>query len=464
MISLDPPPRVAKFPLGDWTALIALSPLGHTSVSYLDPGGKAFKRLPASEPFAREDVDALKARRADIDAALAEARKRLELTWRTGRDWRFGDWRARYPDHPLIATLAARLLWRFEPRNRAPFVAFGTASDLHGPDGETHAAPEGDCRVKLWHPLMETPETNARWRAALTAGGLRQPIRQLWRPVYRLTEAELATATYSNRFAGLILNQPVFVRILRNRGWALHSRMLNCVPKKFHPARLDLPGFGLVAEFWGRGCGAVQENHGGYAAPNFANFATSQIRFYRAAEINGADARPVALENVPALAFAEVLFDIDTVTGASVLGLDPQWADPGAEAEPPPPEFDRGALGIDDNLSLQAFGESAILRAEMLEWLVPKLAIAGRCRMEHNHLIVSGEWHSYAIHCGNAAVRIVGKNQHVCIVRGEGGGDLGGVPLPFAGDDVLSLILSKAQLLCDETKIKDRVILNQIAL
>jgi hypothetical protein len=75
---------------------------------------------------------------------------------------------------------------------------------------------------------------------------------------------------------------------------------------------------------------------------------------------------------------------------------------------------------------------------------------------------VSGKWHDYGINTGNAAVRILGPNRHLCIVPGAGSGPLTGPPLPFAGDEVLAVILSKAHMLSDEEAIRDPTILSQI--
>jgi hypothetical protein len=53
-----------------------------------------------------------------------------------------------------------------------------------------------------------------------------------------------------------------------------------------------------------------------------------------------------------------------------------------------------------------------------------------------------------------------------CIVqkRGSGARRTDNIYLPFEGDNILSLILSKAFLLADDEKIKDQTIMNQIRL
>jgi len=58
------------------------------------------------------------------------------------------------------------------------------------------------------------------------------------------------------------------------------------------------------------------------------------------------------------------------------------------------------------------------------------------------------------------------NDEYLCIVpkpatnKGEAGADIQG--LPFEGDRVLSIILSKAFLLANDHRIQDPVILNQI--
>jgi len=52
-------------------------------------------------------------------------------------------------------------------------------------------------------------------------------------------------------------------------------------------------------------------------------------------------------------------------------------------------------------------------------------------------------------------------SRYLCIVQGPG--DVAGsLPLPFEGDTMLALILSKAFLLANDKAIKDETILRQI--
>jgi hypothetical protein len=54
------------------------------------------------------------------------------------------------------------------------------------------------------------------------------------------------------------------------------------------------------------------------------------------------------------------------------------------------------------------------------------------------------------------------NDQYLCIVSSQGTADSNKVFLPFEGDQRTAVILSKAFLLADDTKIKDETILRQI--
>jgi len=458
MDSTDAP--TSMLPVGDWQARMQLTARG-VALSYVDPLGAPRARLARDVALRhRGEVAAVKARVADIERTLGEIRRRLEQSFRDGRDWSLADWTARYRAQPLARTLAARVIWRFRPGAGAPVDAMLAGDGLVTRDSATLPLPVSG-RVRLWHPDDGVIGDTAAWRSFMLDRDLRQPFFQAWRPLYALTDPERRTATYSSRFAGLILEQPVLVRLLRDRSWRIHSRMLDCVPKHFAPARLDLPAAGLTAEYWGTGTGVVEERHD-YGAPNFPYFATSQIRFYPTARIDDPARQPVALGDVPLRDFSEAMFDIDLVTGIATRGWMPDYADPGADALPPPPERSAVDTPFDADLhglALDRLGES---RRDLLAWLLPRLDVGARCRLEGHWLHVRGAWQHYAIHCGNAAVRIVESNRHLCIVPAATSRAARDLTLPIAGDDVLSLILSKAVLLADEAAIKDADILRQL--
>jgi len=98
-----------------------------------------------------------------------------------------------------------------------------------------------------------------------------------------------------------------------------------------------------------------------------------------------------------------------------------------------------------------------------LERIVPGLIIAEKCSLEDRWLRVNGTLGSYRIHIGSGSVHMDPSNKHICIVpQAAPSAPVEKVYLPFEGDMMLSLILSKAYLLAYDNKIKDQSILTQI--
>lgn len=110
---------------------------------------------------------------------------------------------------------------------------------------------------------------------------------------------------------------------------------------------------------------------------------------------------------------------------------------------------------------------AALMRREILEELLPKLKIRERCKIEDKFLVVRGERATYKIHLGSGNILMEPGNKYLCIVPGRSIDSSGGkashrIFLPFEGDGMLAIILSKAFLLVEDTKITDRTILRQL--
>lgn len=100
---------------------------------------------------------------------------------------------------------------------------------------------------------------------------------------------------------------------------------------------------------------------------------------------------------------------------------------------------------------------------EALKRIVPRLKIGEKCRFEGKYLLVEGTKHTYKIHCGSGNILMSPNDQYLCIVPDQSakqGRDA--IYLPFEGDALLSIIISKALLLAADDQITDVTILRQI--
>jgi len=383
-------------------------------------------------------VKAIKKQAKDLSAMLASQRVRLERLLGGARSWRLADARIRLLDHPLVAPLARRLVWHLGDGDRGTLASWHEGA-LHDVSGRVVPWLGDDTRLSLWHPLGSPVDVVRAWRERLEELDASQPFKQAHREIYILTDAEIATETYSNRFASHILRQHQLAALCRARGWlyALQGTGFdgaNC-------PTLVLPEAGLAAEFYVEVVEGGEQSASGISV----HVATDQVRFSRGGG-------PVPLREVPALVFSEVMRDVDLFVGVCSVGNDPTWRDGGA--------------GHQEYWTRYAFGDlaqSAVTRRAVLERLIPKLKIADRCQLAERFLVVRGDLRSYKIHLGSANILMEPNDQYLCIVPGARSGGRTEPPrLPYDGDTTLTIILSKALLLAADTKITDPSIVSQI--
>lgn len=431
-----------------------------TKLAWFGPDGKPRKAVPAGvkRDFASE-VKALKAADEEIRQALGAQAARLDRALLDERTWTYGVWRERFLAHPILGNLARRLIWVFGDQ-----VGLPLGNAILDADGQEFAPPADDAPVRLWHPLGSPPQIVLRWRDALEARGIVQPFKQAHREVYLLTDAERATNTYSNRFAAHILKQHQFNSLCVLRGWKNKLRLM--VDDTYPPATRELPWYNLRAEFWVEGIGddyGTDTNETG----TYLRLVTDQVRFYAldapenlayaggggyGAGWRAAPAEPLPLEQIPPLAFSEIMRDIDLFVGVASVGNDPAWADGGPQG--------RFRTYWQD----YAFGElteSAKTRADVLGRLLPRLKIVERCHLDARFLVVRGDLRTYKIHLGSGNILMEPNDQYLCIVP-KSGDDAGELFLPFEGDRTLAVILSKAFLLAEDARIADPSITRQI--
>jgi hypothetical protein len=413
-----------------------------------------------------EELRELRQAARDIERMLPAQAERIERAYLAEKEWELPVWRRRYLEHPLVGTIARRLIWTFTRGGREA-AGIWHEGRLVDPRGEEVDGIGDAVRVRLWHPFAAGAGEVASWRAWLIEHEVKQPFKQAHREVYRLTDAERRTRTYSNRFAAHIVRQHQFNALCAARGWRNRLRLL--VDDLYPPASIEIPRRGLRAELWVEGAGdayGVDTTEAGV----YLHLSTDQVRFYRAgAASNLAHAagggytaegpesdenEPLPLDAVPALVFSEVMRDVDLFVGVSSVGNDPTWADGGPGGR---------YREYWDSYSFGELGASAHTRRSVLEGLVPRLAIAERLTLAGRFLRVRGDLRTYKIHLGSGNVLMEPNDEYLCIVPGERWARSGDrVFLPFEGDARLGVILSKAFLLAGDARITDPSIARQI--
>jgi len=452
---------VLRATLGDYRAELVVD--GSSAAIQWSKDGKALKSAPAAAKKDHpEEVKELQAALKDINTMLPVQRERLDAMFLAQKSWPIGVWRERYLDHPLTGTIARRLIWSFAGKGK-PADGIWHDGQIVGADGRELAITK-DATVSLWHPIGRPVDAVLAWRDWLEKHEVVQPFKQAHREVYVLTDAERHTGIYSNRFAAHVLRQHQFHALCAARGWTNRLRLM--VDADYPPAHRLLPQWNLRAEYWIEGAGSEygqDTNESGV----YLYLATDQVRFYQieAPQLHahaggggyrlhhGAAEEPLPLTDIPPLVFSEIMRDADLFVGVASVGNDPNWADGGPGGQ------------YRDYWQSYSFGElsaTSQTRRALLEKLIPRLKIADRCSLADRFLVVRGDIRTYKIHLGSGNILMAPNDQYLCIVPKQTVAGADRVFLPFEGDGMLSVILSKAFLLAADTKITDPTIVSQL--
>lgn len=424
---------------------LVLTAVGKSELNWHKPDGAPQKTAPAfvKDKYAVEWKE-IREIQKQVDQSTTTQRDRVDRMLRTDRTWTMQHFQSLYLEHGLMGFLAKKIIWNFSAGNGTQMAIY---RDGHWTNNDNQVVePASDSAVSLWHPATQTVAEIKKWRDFLVAHKIQQPLKQAYREVYLLTDAEVNTRVYSNRMAAHVLKQHQFNTLAKMRGWKY--ALLGCYDdgRYNEAAELKLPEYNLKAEYWVNELNA----DGAYNETGIWNYITTdQIRFVRL-DTNA----QVDLVDIPAIPFSEVLRDVDLFVGVASVGNDPTWQDSG------------GLPAYRDYWTSYSFGdlsEVAKNRKEILTNLVPRLKIGKVAAVKDKFLVVTGKLRTYKIHIGSTNILMEPNDQYLCIVPDRSQKNFTeNLFLPFEGDVGLSIILSKAFLLAEDDKITDGTITSQI--
>ena len=434
-----------RVPLSRGTAVIDVEGGTAASLVYLDDYERRRKSIPAEVKAA--DAETLAALREDLKAirkTIAGERQRLDRLSTLNRTWAIDDWRSLYLEHPITGRLTRALIWGFGGRDGVDLVGMPRdATTAVTSSGEEVAIPaEGDAYV--WHPITASAEDVRAWRLYLLEQAIAQPFKQAFRELYVVTPAELETRVYSNRFAGHVFGQVQARALMKGRGWRPLPVAWWDDGIEHGVARRAYEAFAIRAEFFFDPALDIEPLGSGL----YPYCTSDQVRF-----VEARSDEPVALADVPPVVFTEAMRDVDLFIGVTSIGADPEWLDRGHGRR------------FENYWHAYSFGEltaAGEIRRQVLEQLLPRLAIADRCELEERYLVVRGDLRTYRVHLGSGNVLMSPNDQYLCIVATRDS-RAQKLFIPFDDDPVLSVILSKAFLLAEDSAIKDPTITAQIS-
>lgn len=432
------------FFLGEYTATLEIEKPGKCQLIWTNQLGKIQTAIPQNvKEFQAEKLGQLKSLIKQIESSSQVQKERFDLKLRSQAKISMDYFRENYLKHGILGWIARRCIWNF--------IAEGKSKDVLFYEGEWRDNLGNPIKLKdfdevqLWHPCESELASVLAWRNLILRIQLKQPFKQAFREIYLLTDAERRTNLYSNRMAAHLLRQHQFVTLAKGRGWT--ANLMGAWDGGYDgTASIQLTEYNLNAEFL---TSAVDQENQLNESGIWNYLSTDQVRF---TDTKTHDAIP--LEQVPVRVFSEIMRDVDLFVGVASVGNDPNWQDNGGL---------QAFTTYWQNYAFGDLGELSKNRKQLLERLIPRLKIAQNCQFEGNFLKVQGKWRTYKIHIGSSNILMEPNDQYLCIIpdskkiREEDT-----VYLPFEGDRILSLIISKAILLAADTKISDPTIVNQI--
>lgn len=443
---------VKLYQIGEYQASLQLKPAKSVELVWSNQG-----KILATPPQAakkiehKEIVTQIKQEQKMLADLLNNQTQRLEDSILQRRTWTYEGWQTQLVGHQILGWLAKRLIWQFEIDGQLQhgFYTDGQWCDVAGQPLQ-HLTEQ--TMVRVWHPIFSTAEEVLAWRQILINRQIVQPFKQAFREVYVVTPAEIAADKESRRYAGHYLRQHQLKALCDDRSWNYALQMYR--GSGYIPAR-RLPEWNINATLYLEGSGGCSD------AGVFLYVCTNFIHFYRR-EVVQRDGEEhsigviLQLDEVPPLVFSEVMRDIDLFVGVCSIGTDATLGQ--AETD------HRGMREYWQNSRFADLTASALVRKDTLDMIISKLAIASQCRFEGKYLQVEGKLRSYKIHLGSGNILMSPNDQYLCIVSDHKKAlhALDQMYLPFEGDQMLSLILSKALLLAADDQITDRSIVQQI--
>ncbi|MCU0721974.1 MAG: DUF4132 domain-containing protein, partial [Pirellula sp.] len=373
---------------------------------------------------------------------LLVQRDRIEGMYCLEKSWGFTPWNERYLNGLLLGVLARTLIWTFKEKGSTQTGIWHAGSLVDSKGKKLKVSDQA--MVSLWHPLDSNVEEIKLWRTWIVDNEIQQCLKQAFREVYLVTDAEKKTKTYSNRFAAHILRQSQFRALAQQRGWKAHF-FGGFDGGDCGDTTREFPHLNLSANFNTKAI--LSSRTEGYA---YQYITSDRVHFTSPIGWKG-KSQPVA--NIPPVIFSEVMRDVDLFVGVCSVGNDPNWQDRGAK-----PDY----LRYWESYSVADLYESGKSRHAVLSALLPRMKhLNSHSKLGDKYLRVQGKVNAYRIHLGSSNIQIESSNQYLCIVP-KGKQNTLDVVLPYEGDFTLALVLSKALMLIDDDKITDPLIRTQL--
>jgi len=303
------------FDYGEHMFRVILTPA--LEIEVYDENGKKLKNLPS--PGKKDDESKAAAAYAEfkdmkkqMKTTVTSQKARLEYALSVKREWCVDAWKALFVKNPLMHQFAMGLIWGvYEDEKLIQSFRYMEDGSFNTQDEEEYTLPK-DARISLVHPMELSDEDKAAWKEQLADYEITQPIEQLDRTVYYMTEEE-ADKQGLERFGGCVINDLSLNGKLTGLGW-------------YRGSVQDAGGFDTYyREDAEAGIGVELHFSGTYVGGLGEDVTIYDVRFYEAGTIargsyvydEADEEKAYFLKDVPSRYFSEIVLQLAKATASS---------------------------------------------------------------------------------------------------------------------------------------------------
>ena len=307
-----------RFDYGTRSFTVTITPA--LEVEIFDENGKKLKNIPS--PGAKDDAEKAAATYAEfkemkkqMKTTVSSQKQRLEMALSAERLWTVEAWQELFVRNPIMHQFAIGLIWGiYEEHKLVQSFRYMEDGSFNTEDEEEYILPEQG-QIGLVHPIELTKESLETWKQQLEDYEITQPIEQLSRAVYYLTQEEQESKSLE-RFGGMILNDLSLGGKLTTLGWYRGSVQ---DAGGFDTYYREDASLGLGAELHFSGSFVGSGSMGGEEVTVY------DVRFYKAGTIERGSYcydeakgdKQLPLKDIPQRYFSEIVWQLTKATASS---------------------------------------------------------------------------------------------------------------------------------------------------
>ncbi|MDE6673709.1 MAG: DUF4132 domain-containing protein, partial [Acetatifactor sp.] len=307
-----------RFDYGSRSFTVTITP--SLEVEVFDEGGKKLKNMPA--PGAKDDAEKaaaayveFKELKKQMKTTVSSQKQRLEMALSTERLWTASAWQELFVRNPIMHQFAIGLVWGvYEDHKLTQSFRYMEDGSFNTEDEDEYTLSEQG-QIGLVHPLELSGESLETWKQQLEDYEITQPIEQLSRAVYHLTQEEQESKSLE-RFGGMIINDLSLGGKLTTLGWYRGSVQ---DAGGFYTYYREDASLGLGAELHFSGSFVGSGSMGGEEVTVY------DVRFYKAGTIERGSycydevegEKQIPLKDIPPRYFSEIVWQLTKATSSS---------------------------------------------------------------------------------------------------------------------------------------------------